>query len=78
MFHVKPNNMIDNLVFEDRDRLGDQLRAVATHKDTYAGVFTFTVCFYINNVYKKSQVFNARTYSRLNELVREYMFNNLI
>lgn len=70
--------MIDNIVFEDRDRLGDQLRAVATHKDTYAGVFTFTVCFYINNVYIKSQVFNARTYSRLNELVREYMFNNLI
>lgn len=70
--------MIDNIEFEDRDRLGDQLRAVATHKDTYAGVFTFIVCFYINNVYKNSQVFNVRTYSRLNELVREYMFNNLI
>lgn len=78
MFHVKRKFMIDNIFFEDRDRFGDQLKAVATHKDTYAGVFTFTVCFYINNVFKKSQVFNTRSYSNLDRMVREYMFNHLI
>lgn len=78
MFHVKQNFMVDNIYFEDRDRLGDKLTAVATHKDTYAGVFTFSVAFYINDRFKKSEVFNSRTYSNLNRMVREYMFNNLI
>lgn len=70
--------MVDPIKFEDIDRFGDLLTAIATHKDTYAGVFTFSVAFYINNVFKKSQIFNSRTYSNLNRMVREYMFNNLI
>lgn len=70
--------MVDPIKFEDTDRLGDHLTAIATHKDTYAGVFTFCVSFYINNVFKKSQIFNSRTFSNLNRLVREYMLNNLI
>lgn len=78
MFHLKQKFMIDNIYFEDRDSLGDQLKAVATHNDTYAGVFTFSVSFYINDIYKKTETFNSRTYSNLNRMVREYMFNNLV
>lgn len=79
MFHVKHNIMInDQIKFEDTDRLGDKITAIATHKDTFSGVFTFNVSFYINDVFKKSKIFNSRTYSNLNRMVREYMFNNLI
>ena len=69
--------MIDNIIFEERDKLGDKLKAVAQHVHTYAGVYSFKVSFYINDVFKKTVGFSSRTYSRLRDMIKNYMFNTL-